>query len=88
VVRVRAVVAHDELHRGGESLVLLDGQLHRVSALGTLLRERACGPVTLEELAATLEEAFGTPPEGTALTLTRQAVETLVAAGLLEAVAP
>jgi hypothetical protein len=87
VVSVRTVVGHDELHRDGESLVLLDGRVHRVSALGTLVRERASGPVTLEELAAALEAAFGPPPEGTVLDLTRQAVDTLLAAGLLERVA-
>lgn len=84
---VRAVVAHDELHRDGESLVLVEGQVHRVSALGTFIRERAGGPVTLEELAQALETAFGPPPEGTALEQTRAAVEVLLAAGLLEAVA-
>lgn len=83
---VRTVVAHDELHRDGESLVLLDGQVHRVSALGTMIRERAGGPITLEELAGALEEAFGAPPEGTALELTRQAVDALVAVGLVEVV--
>jgi hypothetical protein len=83
VVSVRAVVAHDELHRGGESLVLLDGQVHRVSPLGTLVRERAGGPVTLEELAVTLQEAFGPPAQGTALDLTREAVQALLDAGLL-----
>lgn len=87
MVTVRAVVAHDELHRGGESLVLLDGQVHRVSALGTLLRERATGPVTLEDLAAALEERFGAPPQGRALDLTREAVDALLGAGLLERVA-
>ena len=87
MVSVRAVVAHDELHRDGESLVLVAGQVHRVSALGTLIRERARGPLTLEELARALEAEFGTPPEGTPLEHTRQAVDALLAAGLLESVA-
>lgn len=86
MVRVRAVAAHDELHRGDDSLVLLQGRVHRVSSLGTLLRERARRPVTLEELAAALEEALGPPPEGSALDLTRQAVDALLGAGLLERV--
>lgn len=86
MVSVRAVLAHDELHRGGESLVLVDGHVHRVSPLGTLVRERAGGPVTLEELARELQEAFGPPARGSALDLTREAVEALLAAGLLELV--
>ncbi|AXH96510.1 hypothetical protein [Ornithinimicrobium avium] len=89
MVRVRAVLAHDELHHEGESLVLVDGQVHRVSALGTTIRRHAAvGVATLDELATALEDEFGTPPEGSAQELTRRAVETLVAAGLLEVLEP
>lgn len=84
MVRVRAVPAHDELHVGGESLVLVAGTVHRVSALGTLIRTCALDPVSLDELARALEEAFGAPAEGTTLEQTRVAVDTLLAAGLLE----
>lgn len=84
---VRTVVAHDELHRGGEALVLLDGRVHRVSPVGTLIRERACSPVTVEELASALESELGPPEEGTALELTRRAVQALLEVGLLETVA-
>lgn len=86
MVRVRSVPAHDELHHEGESLVLVDGQVHRVSALGTAIRRRAVEPATLEELAQALEEEFGAPPEGSAVELTQGAVDTLVAAGLLQVV--
>ncbi|MFK5646002.1 hypothetical protein ACI3ET_05690 [Ornithinimicrobium sp. LYQ121] len=82
-MRVRAVVAHDELHRDGESLVLLDGQVHRVSALGTMIRDRARHGASVEELAAALEEEFGRPTGGTALELTTGAVQTLLDVGLL-----
>ena len=82
-MRVRAVTAHDELHRDGESLVLVDGQVHRVSALGTLIRSRARGGASVEELAVALEEEFGRPTEGTTLHLTAGAVETLLEVGLL-----
>ena len=71
MVSVRAVVAHDELHRDGCSLVLVGGRVHPVSELGTLLRELAAGPVTVEELSRGLEETFGTPPEGAAQAFTR-----------------
>lgn len=85
MVSVRAVPAHDELHHEGESLVLLDGQVQRVSALGTTIR-RACssGPLALEALAELLEQEFGPPPQGSTLELTRRALDDLVAAGLLE----
>lgn len=86
MVSVRAVPAHDELHREGESLVLVDGQVHRVSALGTVLRERAAARATVEELAAALVEVFGPPPDGNALGMTGEAVQVLLDAGLLETV--
>lgn len=88
MVRVRTVVAHDELHHDGESLVLVAGQVHRVSAVGTTIRARAGSGICLDALAEVLEEEFGTPPEGSATELTRRAVDALVAAGLLEPVDP
>lgn len=84
--RVRTVPAHDELHEEGESLVLLDGQVRRVSPLGTVIRAHASRGASVDELAGVLEETFGGPDEGTALELTRAAVETLLAEGLLEQV--
>lgn len=79
----RTQPAHDELHRDGESLVLLDGEVKRVSPLGTLIRERARHGVTLTELAGALEEAFGLPPEGDITEVTAAAVNDLMGAGLL-----
>ena len=87
MVSVRTVVAHDELHRDGEALVLLDGRVHRVSPVGTLIRARARAGATVEELATVLEAELGPPGDGTTLELTRQAVQALLEAGLLEAVA-
>lgn len=87
-MRVRTVAGHDELHRDGRSLVLLAGQVHPVSELGTLLRRLAEHPVDVEDLARGLEDAFGTPEEETSLELTRRAVDALVAAGLLETLDP
>lgn len=84
--RVRTVPAHDELHRGGETLVLLDGQVQRVSALGVLVRASARAPITVKELAEVLEREFGPPPEGDTLGTTTNAVATLISAGLLERV--
>lgn len=82
--RVRTVPAHDELHHQEESLVLLDGQVRRVSAVGTAIRTQAGHGASVEELAAVLEQLFGIPEGGDAVTLTRDAVRTLLAEGLLE----
>lgn len=83
-----SVPAHEELHHDGELLVLHDGRVTRVSALGAVVRERATAGATLAELVAALEAEFGTPPEGSAAELTAQAVDTLLTAGLLERRAP
>lgn len=83
--RVRTVPAHDELHRDGESLVLVDGQVQRVSLLGTMIRELADEGIGVEELAGVLEARFGAPADGSTLDLTRAAVRALVDAGLLAA---
>ena len=84
----RRVSGHDELHHDGESLVLIDGEVKRISALGTVLREVAREPHTLDELAAALAEEFGAPPEGDAVEVTRQALDVLVEAGLMERLDP
>lgn len=84
MVTWRTVPAHDELHRGGESLVLADGRVQRVSALGTAIRSLAAQPVGEDVLARALEAEFGTPPEGDLLSLTQAALADLVRAGLLE----
>lgn len=81
---VRTVPAHDELHRDGESLVLLDGQVRRVSMLGTLVRDRARDGLGVAELAEVLAEEFGPPPDGDTLATTAQVVATLLSVGLLE----
>lgn len=82
--RVRTVPAHDELHHEGESLVLVEGHVQRVSPLGTLIRATAVQGSTVAELAAVLEEAFGAPEGADALALTEDAVRTMLNAGLLE----
>lgn len=87
MVTVRTVPGHDELEHGGESLVLIEGQVRRVSLVGTVIRSRARRGATTEQLAEALVERFGAPPDGDAAELTRQAVGTLLEAGLLETVA-
>lgn len=84
--RVRTVPAHDELHHEEESLVLLDGQVRRISPIGTVIRTSAAQGAAVAELAVVLEELFGTPEAGDALDLTGAAVQTMLAEGLLAAV--
>lgn len=86
--RVWTVPAHDELHRGGESLVLLDGQVRRVCALGTVIRERALKGASLHELAAELDACVGAPPGGDTEVLARETVLALLEAGLLSSTPP
>lgn len=83
---VRTVPAHDELHRDGESLVLLDGQVQRVSALGTVVRATAHEGLSVTELADVLTAEFGPPPDGDTLGTTVQVVATLLSVGLLDVV--
>ena len=80
---VRTVPAHDELAGDGESLVLIDGLVRRVSLIGTAIRDIAAAGITFDDLVVALEEEFGTPTEGSAVDLTRRAVEDLLEAGLL-----
>lgn len=84
MVTYRSVPGHDELHRHGESLVLLDGMVQRISALGTVVRAHAVEPATVEALAAALEEEFGAPPEDSTVEMTQRSLDALVEAGLLE----
>lgn len=83
VTGVRSVPAHDELHHEGESLVLMDGEVRRVSPIGTTIRTLAADGIAVEDLARALEEEYGIPPEGEVLELTRRAVSDLLEAGLL-----
>lgn len=80
----RAVPAHDELHRDGESLVLHDGQVQRVSPLGTAIRALTLEALPLADLAAALAKEFGSPPGGDLVEVTREVADTLVDAGLLQ----
>ena len=87
-VTYRRVEGHDELHHEGESLVLIDGEVKRISALGTSLRRLTVEPRSLAELTQGLVEEYGAPPEGSAEDVTRGAIAALVDAGLLERLDP
>lgn len=80
---VLTVPVHDELHEGGESLVLIDGQVRRLSLIATSIRQLAAEGIAVEELAAALGEEYGIPEGADVLDLTRRAVGDLLEAGLL-----
>lgn len=84
-MRARRVPVQDEVVRDGESVVLLDRQVIRLSALGTTLLE-LCGQWRgVGELAAELAERFGAPPEGAdATAMTEAALRALHQQGLVD----
>lgn len=85
-MRVRRVPFLDEYAEGGESAVLVGDRVFVLSELATTILA-AIGDETLsvDVVAAVLEEAFGAPPDGTDLSAaTAAAVQELVTQGLLE----
>ncbi|MCK0112899.1 hypothetical protein MWU75_12190 [Ornithinimicrobium sp. F0845] len=81
--RVRSVTVLDEVVRGDEAVVLVGGQVLRVSALAHSLREFATDWIGLEELGDRLAQRHGAPP-GDAVELLRTVITDLEAAGLVE----
>jgi len=82
-VRVEPV---DLLVLDGEGLLLYPERFVRLGPLGTCLVVAADAPRTIGDLADALTDAFGSPPDGTALAATRGAVADLVAQGVLREV--
>lgn len=85
-MRVRRVPFLDEYAEGGESAVLVGDRVLVLSELATtILAAIGDETVSIDVVAAVLEEAFGAPPDGTDLPgATAAAVRELVAQGLLE----
>lgn len=85
-MRVRRVPFLDEYAEGGESAVLVGDRVFVLSELATtILAAIGDETVSIDVVAAVLEEAFGAPPDGTDLSAaTAAAVQELVAQGLLE----
>jgi len=82
-VRVRSVPVLDEVVRDDEAVVLVGGQVLRVSPLAHSLRTLAADWTGLEELAARLAERHG-DPGGDVVELLRAVVADLQGAGLVE----
>ena len=84
-MRVRRVPFLDEYAEGGESAVLVGDRVFVLSELATtILAAIGDETVSVDVVAAVLEEAFGAPPDGTDLSAaTAAAVQELVAQGLL-----
>jgi len=85
-MRVRRVPFFDEYVEGGESAVLVGDRVFVLSELATtILAAIGDETVSVDGVAAVLEEAFGAPPDGTDLSAaTAAAGRELAAQGLLE----
>jgi hypothetical protein len=82
-VKVRRREATDVLTRDGETVVLVDGVLVRLSELSALVYDLTEEPVDVVHLAQRLESRFGAPEGGTSLDATKDAVAHLVRHGIL-----
>lgn len=85
-MKVRRRPAADVLVRDGETAVLVDGTIVRLSELSSLLYAECSTEKTSTELSQCLETAFGAPPDLPALEATERAIEEMVAHGVLELV--
>jgi hypothetical protein len=84
-MRARRVPVQDEVVRDGESVVLLDRQVIRLSAIGTTLLELTGEWRDLDELTVDLTDRFGHPPEGhSATAMAEAALQALAEQGLVE----
>lgn len=68
----------DLITRDGETAVLVDGMLVRLSELGATMYALTELPVEIGLLARTLEAHFGSPEEGSSLDATKETVAELV----------
>ena len=82
-VRVEPV---DLLGLDAESLALYPDRFVRLGPLGTCLLVASEAPRTIDDLTAALTDAFGDPPEGSAVDATRAAVADLIAQCVLREV--
>ena len=73
----------DELTRDGETALLVDGLLVRLSELSALVYDLTEEPVEVGHLAHVLESRFGAPEGRTTLDATQDAVADLVRHGIL-----
>jgi hypothetical protein len=82
-VKVQRCEVTDELTRDGETALLVDGLLVRLSELSAMVYAFAEEPVEVGHLAHLLESYFGEPEGRTSLDATKDAVADLIRHGTL-----
>lgn len=83
-MRVKSNVA-DAVVRDGEMLALIGSQLRLLSVISTsFMEELMSGREHVDQIAAVLEERFGTPEGGSSLSFTEGIARTLASEGLIE----
>ena len=83
-MRVQRREATDILTRDGETAVLIDGTVLRLSELGARVFALTEHMVEVGRLASDLEALFGAPEGSTSLEATERVVTELIGHGLLE----
>ena len=84
-MRARRLRPRDEVVIEGESVVLVDRQVLRISALGTSILAFCENWKDVDELTSALVEEFGSPPGGSdPLLTTVSSLEDLKEQGLVE----
>lgn len=83
-MKVKASVVHDQIVVSGESIVLLDGEVIRLSELATTILAETNEWCDVGELAVRLERRFGPAPDGVGtLSATQSALRDLEQNGLI-----
>ena len=82
-MRVQRVPADDLLVRDGETAVLLDGMVVRLSELSAAIYDLTGDMVEVGRLARELEARFGAPEGSTSMEATGHAVAELLRHGVL-----
>jgi hypothetical protein len=81
---VRTIPYADLLERDGEGLLLTEGTLLRLSAVGAAVVRLAADGIDAAQLASALEEAFGLPASGSTLDALTPILDALAAQHLVE----
>ena len=81
---VQALPFADFLEHDGEALVLTEGALVRLSAIGAAVIGLAAGGVDGARLATHLEERFGTPETGSTAAALDPILQALAGQGLVQ----
>ena len=82
-MKVQRRVPVDVLARDGETAVLFEGHLVRLSPLSAAIFEVSGDPISLEDLVTELVARFGLPGQDTPLNATKDAVTEMARHGVL-----